>query len=92
MVRYAECEAAAAGAVRATHAAILDAPRRCGHAVHVRRAQCTGTRRRGAIWFVTWAPRKEACVKCCALRLTRSPFTNVFREAVVTACVLWAYT
>lgn len=92
MVRYAECEAAAAGAVRAT--TLRFSMLRDGVATLCMFAAPSALARVGValIWFVTWAPRKDASVKCCALRLTRSPFTNVLRDAVVTACVLWAYT
>jgi len=42
--------------------------------------------------FVTLAPFKPDCVRCCPFRLIRSPLTNVLREAVVTALRLCAFT
>jgi hypothetical protein len=38
----------------------------------------------------TRAPRSEASVTCTELRLMRSPFTKLLRDATVTARVLWA--
>jgi len=91
-VRTGVCEAAAAGAVRAiTERFITDdggvdtRPRPFAAPVKLLRVGVKPAR------LVTCAPRSDASVTCIDPRLMACPFTNVLREAAVTARTLCAY-
>jgi hypothetical protein len=92
IVRTGMCEAAAAGAVRAItdrfiteDGGVETRPRAFAAPVKLVRVGEKSAR------FVTCAPRKAASETCIDPRLMRSPFTNAFREAAVTARALCAY-
>jgi hypothetical protein len=92
IVRTGICEAAAAGAVRATterfvtEAGGVDTrPRAFAEPVKLLRVGVKSAR------LVTCAPRSEASFTRIDPRLIACPFTNALREAAVTARVLCAY-
>lgn len=86
IVRTGRCEAPAAGAVRAIterfttdDGGVETWPRAFTAPVKLVRVGVSPTR------LLTWAPRREAAVRCMEPRLMACPFTKVFREAAVTA-------
>jgi hypothetical protein len=93
IVCTAECDAAAAGVLRAV--TLLLSTREDGVATWLPKfAAPKELARVGEACTPpvdTCALRKVDSLKCCAPRFTACPFTNVLREAVVTACALCAY-
>jgi hypothetical protein len=92
IVRTGMCEAAAPGVVRATtdrfvtdDGGVATRPRAFAVPVKLLRVGVKSAR------FVTCAPRSDASLTRIDPRLTACPFTNVFREAAVTARALCAY-
>src|SRR5712664_491292 len=92
IVRTGVCEAAAAGAVRATTArfdteegGVETLPR--AFAAPVKLA-LFGV---NEVPLLTCAPRSDASVTCMEPRFMACPFTNALREAAVTARTLCAY-
>src|ERR1700716_3530264 len=91
-VRTGVCEAAAAGAVRATTRRFCTVE----GGVATRAPVLAAPKWLCRVWLtpgllLTCAPRKAAAVTCVAPRLMRCPLANALREATVTARSLCAY-